>query len=116
MRVLFDVNVPDPLLQHLPGHDVFLTAELGWRNLKNGTLLNAAERDGFDLMVTADQNIRYQQNLTGRKISLVVLGSNLWPFIQEHLSEITAAIEAAMPGSYTFVEISLPPRPKPSWL
>ena len=112
MRVLFDVNVPDPLRNHLPSHEVHLSSELGWRLLKNGLLLDTAEREGFDVMLTADQNLRYQQNLSGREIALVVIGSNLWPFVRRHLSEIASAIDSATPGHLAFIEVPLPPRPK----
>jgi hypothetical protein len=80
--------------------------------LENGELLNLAETAAFDVMVTSDQNIRYQQNLTGRRLALVVLGSNIWPLVREHAAEITAKVDAATPGSYDFIEIPLPPRPR----
>jgi hypothetical protein len=74
--------------------------------LKNGALLDAAEKTGFGLFITADQGLRYQQNLTGRTIALVVLSTNNWSFIKAHVTDIMAAINAAMPGSYAQVEIS----------
>ena len=58
--------------------------------LENGELLKAAEQSGFDVIVTSDQNIRFQQNLAGRKLALVVLGSNIWPVVSQHGAEITA--------------------------
>jgi hypothetical protein len=61
-----------------------------------------AEESGFNVMVTSDQNIRYQQNLTGRKLALVVLGSNIWPLVQRHAETITANVNAATTGSYAF--------------
>jgi len=112
MRVLFDVNVPDPLRNYLPMHEVHLPSELGWRLLKKGLLLSTAEREGFDVMLTADQNLRYQQNMSGRKIALVVIGSNPWPFVRKHHNEIASAIDAVTPGSFAFIEIPLPPRPR----
>jgi hypothetical protein len=69
VRILFDKNVPVPLRRFLVGHEVKRSDRLAWSQLKNGTLLNAAEEAGFDVMVTADQNIVYQQNLTQRRIS-----------------------------------------------
>ena len=111
MRILFDKNTPYPLRRHFSPHLVQTAAELAWELLENGDLLQAAETAGFELMVTADQNIRYQQNLSRRRIALVVLGSNLWPLVRRHLNEITAAIDAAKPGSYAFIEIPLPPKP-----
>lgn len=79
MRVLFDKNVPYAPRRHLSPHTVEVAADLDWGRLENGDLLQAAEDAGFNLMVTGDQNIRYQQNLSERKIALVVLGSNVWP-------------------------------------
>jgi hypothetical protein len=82
MRVLFDENVPYNLRRVLSSHTVQFSAELGWGGLENGDLLSAAEAASMDVMVKADQNIRYQQNLLDRKIALVVLGSNRWPYLR----------------------------------
>jgi len=68
-------------------------------------LLNAAETAGFDVLLTTDKNMRYQQNLVGRKISIVVLGNSQWPVVRLHLDNIAAAVNAATPGSYAEVEI-----------
>jgi hypothetical protein len=78
--------------------------------LENGELLKTAEEAGFDVMVTSDQNIKYQQNLKGRKLALVVLGSNIWPIVLEHGETIRAMVDAASWGSYEFIEMPLPPR------
>ena len=67
--------------------------------------LNWPKRRGFDLLVTTDKNVRYQQNLAGRKISIVVLGNSPWWLVRQHLDEIVAAVNAATPGSYAEVEI-----------
>jgi hypothetical protein len=112
MRVLFDNNVPYPLRRHLAPHSIQTAAQLGWGLMENGELLQAAEDAGADVMVTADQNIRYQRNLTTRRISLVVLGSNRWRFVRRHLTEIVAAVNEARAGSYAFIEVPLPPKPK----
>ncbi len=69
------------------------------------------EQSGFDVMVTSDQNIRYQQNLSGRKLALVVLGSNIWPVVRRHGTAIAASIGAATQGSYAFIEMPHPPKP-----
>jgi hypothetical protein len=61
-------------------------------------------------LLTADKNLRYQQNLSSRKIALVVLGNSPWPLVQLHISEIVAAVNMATPGSYVEVEIPLPPK------
>jgi hypothetical protein len=73
--------------------------------LSNGELLQEAEQAGFDVLVTADKNMRYQQNLAARRIALVVLGTPQWPAVQLHLDKIAAAVNAATPGSYTEVEL-----------
>jgi len=113
LRILFDKNVPVPVRRFLPRHEVHTLPEMQWpERLKNGELLKAAEEAGFDVMVTCDQNIRHQQNLTGRKLALVVLGSNIWPVVQKHGAAITASVDAATPGSYAFIEMPLPPKPR----
>lgn len=86
MRLLFDQGTPVPLGKYLPTHQVSTAHELGWGNLKNGELLQQAEEDGFEVLVTTDQNLRYQQNLTGRKIAVVVLTTTSWPRIQKAIS------------------------------
>jgi hypothetical protein len=78
--------------------------------MENGELLKAAEASGFDVMVTSDQSIRYQQNLRGRKLALVVLGSNIWPVVRDHGAAIAAKVCAATPESYEFIELPLPPK------
>ena len=113
MRILFDKNVPVPVRRFLPRHEVHTLPEMQWpERLKNGELLKAAEEAGFDVMVTCDQNIRHQQNLTGRKLALVALGSNIWRLVQQHGDEIAQAVDAATPGSYAFIEMPLPPKPR----
>lgn len=77
----------------------------GWSGLKNGALLAEAEKAGFDLFITADQEIGYQQTLTGRRIALLVLSTNNWGVVKEQVGLIAAAIESAAAGSYVFVDI-----------
>ena len=74
MRVLFDQGIPLPLRPYLVGHSVRTAAQQGWATLGNGDLLKVAEEADFDVFLTTDKNIRYQQNLSGRKIAIVVLG------------------------------------------
>lgn len=110
---MFDKNVPVGVRRFLIGHEVRTFEQTGWpMQLENGELLKTAERAGFDVMVTSDQNIRYQQNLTGRKLALVVLGSNIWPIVMGHAEEIAAMADAATPGSYQFVAMPRPPKPR----
>jgi hypothetical protein len=73
--------------------------------LKNGDLLTAAEKAGFEVLLTSDKNIRYQQNLGGRKIAIVVLTIGRWEPVRRMLAEIATAVNAATPGSYTEVAI-----------
>jgi len=87
------------LRESLTAHEVSTAYEMGWSNLENGDLLAKAE-GVFDLMVTTDQNLRYQQNLSNRRLAILVLPTTNWPVIREHLAEITAAIEHLSPGGY----------------
>lgn len=88
MRVLFDQATPVPIRPYLEGHDVRTAAQQGWDTLKNGELLAAAETDGFDVLLTTDKNMRYQQNLAGRKIAVVVLGQQQWPSLRTHVQRV----------------------------
>ena len=105
MLVLFDQSTPAPLSSYLVGHTVIDARARGWDRLSNGDLLVEAERAGFEALVTADKIMRYQQNLKGRKIALVVLGTPRWPALRMHVDLIAAAVNAATPGSYAEVEI-----------
>jgi hypothetical protein len=110
-RVLLDHNVPEGVRHLLRGHDVTTTREKGWSQLANGALLTAAERAGFEVFVTGDRNIRFQQTLLGRQLALVVLGANIWPVVRNHGDRIAEAIAQVRPGAYVEVPIPLPPRP-----
>jgi len=113
LRIVFDKNVPIGVRRFLAEHEVRTFEETGWPlQLENGDLLKAAEAEGFDILVTSDQDIRYQQNPTGRRLSLVVLGSNIWPLVSRHAASIGAAVAGATPGSYEFIDVPLPPRPR----
>ena len=105
MRVLFDQGTPVPIRPFLTRHTVRTAAQEHWDTLKNGDLLVAAEDAGFDVFVTTDRNIRYQQNLAGRTIAVVVVGVQQWPALKPHIALVVAAVDAATPGSYTEVEI-----------
>jgi hypothetical protein len=113
LRILFDKNVPYPLLRLLAEHDVRTAEELGWSRLINGDLLRAAEEAGFGIMVTADQSLEYQQNLKGRKLALVVLSTNHIGVLEKHPERLVAAVDAAREGGYEFVRYELPPKRKP---
>lgn len=106
MRVLFDQGTPVPLRTFLPLHEIVTAYEKGWQNLENGELLAAAEKDGFDIWVTTDQNLRYQQNLTGRKIAIIVLLSTSWPRIRMNTAAISAAVDNCGAGQYLEISVS----------
>lgn len=110
MRVLFDKSAPYGLARHLVGHTITTAEQCGWGRLENGDLLTVAEHAGHEVFLTADKNLRYQQNLDGRKIALVVLGQSPWPLVRQHIPDIIAAVNAATPGSYAEVDIPLPPK------
>ncbi len=78
--------------------------------LENGELLTIAEQSGFEIMITSDQNMRYQQNFTNRKIALLVLGSNIWPIVQNYRTAIAESVDAMTQGSHTFIKMSQPPK------
>lgn len=101
--------MPRPLARFLTGLQITTTDDHGWSTLANGRLLAAAEAEGIDIMLTADQRIRTQQNLTGLRMSLVVISTPAWPVVRENVPPIQAALDAATPGSYQEVEL---PRPQ----
>lgn len=106
MRVLFDQGTPVPLRESLGEHDVSTAYEHGWSTLKNGDLLDVAEREGFKVLLTTDKNLRHQQDLRARGIAIVVLGTTSWPRIQREIPAVVRAIDSAVPGSY--VEVQFP--------
>lgn len=99
MRVLFDQGVPEPLREHLRGHEVRTAFELGWSKLGNGELLARAEQD-FDVFVTTDRNLQHQQNLAGRRIAILVLPTTSWPRLQSITSRIAEELASMQPGRY----------------
>jgi hypothetical protein len=105
MRILFDQGTPSGIAKALSGHEVTEAIERGWDRISNGDLLKIAEAAEFDLLLTTDKNIRYQQNLTGRKIAIVVLGNSTWRVVRLYLDRVAWAVDAATPGSYTEVDI-----------
>lgn len=106
MKIILDESVPQKLRMLIEGgHAVVTTWYQGWSGLKNGALLNAAEEAGFDLFITADQEMSYQQNLTDRKMALLVLRTNNWGFVKANVEKIMAAITTTIPGGYAEVEI-----------
>jgi|ERR1044072_9772248 hypothetical protein len=105
MRILFDQGTPVPLREHLYSHTVATAFELGWSHLANGELLAAAE-DSFDLFITTDQQICYQQNLGGRRLAILVLLTTSWPRLQNCIPQIQEAVERMGPGEYREVSVT----------
>lgn len=81
------------------------TFELGWHTLANGELLTEAEREGFDVFVTTDRNLRHQQNLSSRRLAVVVILHAQWPGLEPHVDRVVAAVDGTVPGAYVEVEI-----------
>jgi len=105
MKILFDQGTPVPLRKLLPDHSIITAYERGWQTLENGDLIAAADADGFDIIITTDQNLKYQQNLTDRGISILVLSSTSWPRIRENATSICEALDKIAPDS--FLEINI---------
>jgi hypothetical protein len=103
MRILFDQGTPAPLRHALAGHDVLTANEMGWSRLTNGDLLNAAE-GAFDALITTDNNLRYQQNLSSRRLAILTLWTTSWPKLQPHLPEIASLVDRLRAGD--FIEVS----------
>jgi len=108
MRILLDHNTPVPLRYALVGHHVETAYENQWAELSNGELISAAEVVGFELLITTDQSIRYQQNWSGRKLALLVLTTNDWTRIRLFKSEVLAAVNSISPAG--FLELEIPKR------
>jgi hypothetical protein len=105
MLVLFDQSTPAPLRGHLKGHSVTEARDRGWDRLANGDLLQAAEAADFKVFVTADKNLRYQQNLSARKIAIVVIGNAQRRVLRLYVERVVAVVDAARAGSYTEVDV-----------
>jgi hypothetical protein len=99
MKILFDHGTPVPLRRIFPAHEVATAYEMGWATLSNGDLLAAAEK-AFDVFITTDQNLRYQQNLNGRRLAILVLLTTSWPAIQKHKDKVAKAVNSLEPGGF----------------
>ena len=106
MRVLFDQGTPVPLRTYLSPHLISTAYEMGWSALKNGELLSCAETAGFEVLITTDTNLKYQQNLATRKIAVLVLSTTSWPRIKNATGAIADALAETTVGSY--LEITIP--------
>ena len=105
MKILFDQGTPAPLRKHLLEHSIDTLWEKGWSDKDNGALLDLAEKEGYEVLVTTDQSIRYQQNLEDRRLSVIVLKNNLWPAVRLHIGSISRAISEVSPGEIIEVPI-----------
>jgi hypothetical protein len=113
MRVLLDENIPAGLQKLLTGHEATLPTEAGLAGVANGELLIAAEKLGYEVLLTADRNLSYQQNLSGRAIAIVVLNTNHWGTIRQDAARIVDAVNRCAPGSFIDVAFDRPlPRGK----
>ena len=102
MKILLDENIPWPLSRFLSNHEVSSVQRQGWAGVQNGDLLSKS--DGvFDVLILADKNLRYQQNLKNRSISLIELPTNRWPQLQELIPRLLAALQNIQPGSYIII-------------
>lgn len=104
LKILLDENLPHTLRHHLGRHNTMTAAYAGLAGHKNGALLDAAEAGGFDVLVTGDGTLHYEQNMKRRKIALVSLSAISWPVIEPHVERIVAAVDTAGPGSFTRVD------------
>jgi hypothetical protein len=116
-NLLLDHSVPRGLRVFLTGFRVKHAFEMGWHALRNGDLLEAAEKAGFEVLITADKNLRHQNRLTGRRIAVLVLGTNHWPTLERYGGRMVAVLETVAAGTYaevTFERPTLRRRPRPT--
>ena len=113
--LLFDRNIPDPLARCLTGFAIRRTDDESWNTLKNGELLDAAEHSRFFAMITADQNLRYQQNLVGRRLALVVLSTPKWTELRRQVPAIQAGLDGLKAGGYIELTFPRPPLRRRVW-
>lgn len=106
MKIIFDENVPLPLRSYFKGHSVSTVQQQGWAGVENGKIIQLVDGK-FDVLLLADKNLRYQQNLTERRIALVELPTNRWPIVKCHAEVIVAAVESALPASYTVLSFEV---------
>jgi hypothetical protein len=104
MRILLDECVPLQVREALFDQDVSTTQRMGWGGMSNGDLMDAAERAGFEVFIVADKNLRYQQNLSGRKIAVLELWTNHRPTLEKHFADIDAAVARIKPGEYLILD------------
>ncbi len=110
MLILFDHCTPMPLRRHLPGHTVHAAYDMGWHTISNGRLIAQAEAAGYELLISGDQGIYYQQNLGNANLAIITLSENRWPQVRLKVNEIREAVDRILPGEFVEVEIPAPER------
>ena len=105
MKILFDNGTPAPLAFSLRPHQVIRSGQMGWQSLEDGVLLDAAEREGFQVFITCDQNIPRQQNFASRKIAVLVLSSNSWPIIRPVATKIANMVDFLQRGQVRRIDV-----------
>jgi len=103
VRILFDENVPYPLKRLLVGYDITTVQEAGLSGIKNGDLLRKANA-AFDVLILADKNLRYQQDMRERKVAIIELPTNRWPIVKGLQGQIVIALDSIGPGDYVKIE------------
>jgi predicted nuclease of predicted toxin-antitoxin system len=106
LKILFDEGVPRQLRRLMAERQITMVEEAGWKGIKNGRLLQLAEENNFDVLVTADQQLKYQHNLKGRKIAIIVLPYNRRKWMPLLVPKLAVALDNVQPGNY--VELPLP--------
>jgi hypothetical protein len=104
VKVLLDENLDHALRNLLDHHQVVTAAYMGWAGLQNGELLRAAEENEIDVLLTGDQTLHLEQNLSGKRLAVIALSAIELPIIKDNLQAINTAIDRAMPGSFQLVE------------
>ena len=105
MRILLDECVPVQVSHALSEHEVTTAQRMGWGGNSNGDLLDKAKREGFQVFIVADKNLRYQQNFSGWRIAILELWTNHRPTLEKHFLEIRAAVQSLSAGEYSILEI-----------
>ena len=100
MKILLDHCVPTPLRKLLAAYSIQIVHDLGWARLRNGELIAIAEQAGFELMITSDKNLSYQQNLAARRLAILVLPTNNWIALKAMATEIEHAVATMRPGEF----------------
>lgn len=112
MRILLDEGVPKPLRKHLSQHVVHTVPEQGWDSIQNGKLLNLVEQEGYEVFLTADKNMSYQQAFEGRRFGILVLSTNHWPTVSRHTEAVADAVNTIIPGQVIEVDCGYYPPSK----